>query len=280
MPVNKPRRLGNFAPMSAKYWTDSALMEAGEKAEVLYARVISFCVDQRSDGFVSDIQLQRMVGHGMKDVMKRAQSLASTPTSDGDTLWSRDEERHGYWVTAWLRWNKSVDEIDALREKDTARKGSRSPDPDGPNRGGGSESERNPNGIQPESDGNPTPKTRQDKTDTGTRQEEDSTAPDGADLFAEFWAAYPRKVGRAAAEKAWPKAIKTLEPDRLIKAAGYWAGLWTNARTEKQFIPHPATWLNGKRWDDEPPAPKLQAVSGGYVPFRNPTDPAEYFEDL
>jgi len=279
MPVNKPRRLGNFAPMSAKYWTDSALMEAGEKAEVLYARVMSFCVDQRSDGFVSDIQLLRMVGHGMKDVIKRAQSLASTRTSDGDTLWARDDERQGYWVTAWLRWNKSVDEIDALREKDAARKGNRPPDPDGPGRGGSSDSDGNPSGIQSEPKGNPTPKTRQDKTDTGTRQEE-TPAPDGTDLFEAFWSAYPKKVGKADAKKAWPKACKRLDAERLVKAAGYWAGLWANARIEKKFILHPATWLNGQRWDDEPPVPKLQAVSGGYVPFQNPTDPADYYEDL
>jgi hypothetical protein len=279
MSVNKPRRLGNFAPMSAKYWTDSALMQAGEKAEVLYARVMSFCVDQRSDGFVSDIQLLRMVGHGMKDVMKRAQSLASTPTSDGDTLWSRDDERQGYWVTAWLRWNKSVDEIDALREKDAARKGNRPPDSDGPGHGRGSESGGNPDGIQSDSKGSPGPKTRQDKTTTTQGQHKD-TAPDGGALFEAFWSAYPRRVGKAAAEKAWPKACKKLEGDRLVKAAGYWAGLWANARIEKQFIPYPATWLNGQRWDDEPPTPKLQAVSGGYVPFQNPVNPDEYYEEL
>jgi hypothetical protein len=275
MPVNKPRRLGNFAPMSAKYWTDSALMQAGEKAEVLYARVMSFCVDQRSDGFVSDIQLLRMVGHGMKDVMKRAQSLASTRTSDGDTLWARDDERQGYWVTAWLRWNKSAAEIDALREKDTARKGNRPPKPDGPDGGSSLDSDGNPNGIQSEANGSPSPKTRQDKTDTGTRQEE-TPAPDGADLFAEFWAAYPRKVGRAAAEKAWPKAIKKLDPERLIKAAAYWAGLWEQCRTEKQFIPHPATWLNGQRWDDEPPMRK----ASGYTAYQDPEDLSGYYEDL
>lgn len=272
MPVNKPRRLGNFAPLSAKYWTDSALMEAGERAEVLYARVLSFCVDQRSDGFVSDIQLQRMVGHGMRDVVARSQTLASTSTGDGDSLWLRDDERGGYWVTAWLRWNKSVDEIDALREKDSARKGKQLPDPDGPTSGGSTDSKGNPDGIQSESDGTPSAKTRQDKADT--RQEQ------GNVLFEDFWTAYPRKVGRAAAEKAWPKACKQLDAERLVKAAGYWAGLWQHAKTDKQFIPHPATWLNGKRWDDEPPVPKLQAVSGGYVPFQNPANHDDYYEDL
>lgn len=114
----------------------------------------------------------------------------------------------------------------------------------------------------------------------GEGEKHSATPASQPDLFDAFWDAYPRKVGKAAAEKAWPKAVKKLDAERLVKAAGYWAGLWQHAKTDKQFIPHPATWLNGKRWDDEPPVPKLQAVSGGYVPFQNPANHDDYYEDL
>jgi hypothetical protein len=76
--------------------------------------------------------------------------------------------------------------------------------------------------------------------------------------FEEFWSAYPRKVSKATARKAWPKACKKLEAPRLVKAASYWAGLWQQAGTEAQFIPYPATWLNGERWSDEPPLSRGQ----------------------
>jgi hypothetical protein len=67
-----------------------------------------------------------------------------------------------------------------------------------------------------------------------------------------FWPAYPRKVGREAALKAFVK----LKPDAglldvMLKALAKQASSeqW---RKDKQFIPHAATWINGKRWQDEP----------------------------
>lgn len=70
------------------------------------------------------------------------------------------------------------------------------------------------------------------------------------DHFDNFWSAYPRKVSRAAAEKVFIKLkvdetlfqlmISSLENQKLSKQ-------WQ----DKQFIPHPATWLNQKRWEDE-----------------------------
>lgn len=71
-------------------------------------------------------------------------------------------------------------------------------------------------------------------------------------LFARFWEAYPRKVAKAEAEKAWKK----LKPDEdllcvmlnAIDAAKQSQG-WQEAGG--RFIPHPATWLNQRRWEDE-----------------------------
>lgn len=104
-----------------------------------------------------------------------------------------------------------------------------------------------------------------------------------ADLFDDFWAAYPRKDGKLAARKAWPKAAKKLDQGRLVKAAAYWTTLWQGAGTSREHIPHASTWLNGERWNDEPPTPArghLRAVSGGHTPYRNPTDQSAYDEDL
>lgn len=77
--------------------------------------------------------------------------------------------------------------------------------------------------------------------------------------FAEFWSAWPRKVGKAQAEKAWSK----LHPsDDLVTAI--LRAIAAQSRSPQwlkdggQFIPHPATWLNGKRWEDETDA-KTQA---------------------
>jgi hypothetical protein len=100
-----------------------------------------------------------------------------------------------------------------------------------------------------------------------------------AAAFDTFWAAYPRKVGKDAARRAWGKVTRRTDPAVILAGlAGYPFDL-----SRSQFIPHPATWLNGGRWEDDPAAvngPREEArnVSGGGYrpPYRNPdpTDPA------
>jgi hypothetical protein len=76
--------------------------------------------------------------------------------------------------------------------------------------------------------------------------------------FSDFWKAYPRKVGKGAARKAWIKAKGRPPLDKLLaavesqKAAGH---LPIAPVGGKWFCPHPATWLNQGRWDDEPQLP-------------------------
>lgn len=116
MAVNKVRRNGSYAPLSAHYYKDDALAEAGERAELLFVRGLAFCADVLSDGFISDIQLTRFVGVGMTDATKRAKKLADVG------VWIRDDERGGYVVRSWDKWNQSLDEIKEKQRKDAERK--------------------------------------------------------------------------------------------------------------------------------------------------------------
>ena len=63
--------------------------------------------------------------------------------------------------------------------------------------------------------------------------------------FNDFWALYPRHEAGPKAENAW-KRIPKKEHEKIR------ADLETRQWPEKQFIPLPATYLNGKRWLDEP----------------------------
>lgn len=86
---------------------------------------------------------------------------------------------------------------------------------------------------------------------------EDITCPpkaeiDPVEMFSRFWKLYPRKVGKEKALKAWGKLKLTAALYDLITAAlakHVQQKSWT--RDGGQFIPHAATWLNGKRWEDE-----------------------------
>lgn len=83
--------------------------------------------------------------------------------------------------------------------------------------------------------------------------------------FERFWSAYPRHVNKQAALKAFKKInpddavmeIILRELERQKKSAQ-----WT--KDGGQFIPHPATWLNGSRWEDELPAETKAVTAQNY----------------
>ena len=70
--------------------------------------------------------------------------------------------------------------------------------------------------------------------------------------FDEFWSAYPKKKAKEAARKAWVK----LKPDEtlgkeIIQAVTDSAKTKDWIKENGKYIPYPATYLNGKRWEDE-----------------------------
>ena len=50
------------------------------------------------------------------------------------------------------------------------------------------------------------------------------------------------------------KAVKAADPDAIVAGVDNANAVWTAERTEARFIPHPATWLNQGRWQDEQPS--------------------------
>lgn len=73
--------------------------------------------------------------------------------------------------------------------------------------------------------------------------------PDG---FAEFYAAYPKKEGRPLAAKAFAKVSAPLAD--LMAALEWQCKSHKWLKDGGQFIPLPASWLNGERWKDEKPS--------------------------
>ena len=69
-----------------------------------------------------------------------------------------------------------------------------------------------------------------------------------------FWDHYPIKVGKAAAKKAWDKAIKIEKPDVIIQGAVRYA---SDPNRHPSFTAHAATWLNAHRWNDSLLPPRV-----------------------
>jgi 2'-5' RNA ligase len=72
------------------------------------------------------------------------------------------------------------------------------------------------------------------------------------DDFNTFWALYPKKVAKADARKAWLQT-KDIRPELTNLLNAVKAACKTEAwmKDGGKYIPHPATWLRGERWDDE-----------------------------
>ena len=70
--------------------------------------------------------------------------------------------------------------------------------------------------------------------------------------FEDFYAAYPRHVGKEAARRAFEKAVKAGTPAAdIVEGARRYAAATAAAGTETRYIAHPATWLNAGRWNDD-----------------------------
>lgn len=83
-------------------------------------------------------------------------------------------------------------------------------------------------------------------------KEKSKTENKQQEYFSIFWASYPKKVGKGAAEKSWKKIKPTKDLlEKMLNAieTAKQSRQWN--KDNGQYIPNPATWLNQKRWEDE-----------------------------
>lgn len=125
---------------------------------------------------------------------------------------------------------------------------------------------RNPIQSNPIRNPNPNPNP--------TRAREKDTLTD--DGFDSFWKEYPNRVAKQDAVKAWKKL--KVDPELLEKimtGLSRWKASDEWSRDGGRYIPHPASWLNGKRWEDEV-KPKADVPRQAPAPIR--VMPANNFE--
>ena len=89
-------------------------------------------------------------------------------------------------------------------------------------------------------------------TDTVIKEKEKEKESPLVKRFELFWSAYPKRVDKGAAWKAFEK----LHPsqallDEMIKAINLQKESYQWKREDGQYIPYPSTWLNQSRWEDD-----------------------------
>lgn len=102
----------------------------------------------------------------------------------------------------------------------------------------------------PHADGKASDTPTNTKTETNTKTALSAPLAPVPDSAEAVYSYYPKKVGKPAALRAIRKALRDEPFDDLVKKTIMFAGLWVDA--DMQFCPHPATWFNQQRYNDDP----------------------------
>lgn len=105
----------------------------------------------------------------------------------------------------------------------------------------------------------PEPQTRQLKPPSS------AASPPTVDGFDDFWEAYPKKVNKAEAERAWRRVARKTDPAVIIAGSQRMRDD-PNLPVDRTKIPNPATWLNGERWNNPPYDPPLYVTGSPKSP--------------
>lgn len=84
------------------------------------------------------------------------------------------------------------------------------------------------------------------------RNKRGAKSGNGLEAFESFWSCYPRKIGKLAAKKSWDRISPDIDMTKRIMSSvedQKQSEMWK--KEQGRFIPHPSTWLNQGRWDDE-----------------------------
>lgn len=247
---------------------------ATKGARALWTTSLSWCMDELTDGFVPKDMLRVLDG-----TPKEATNLVAVG------LW--DERKHGWKFHDWHEYQPDAGSIKAKKASQSvgAQLGNH-------RRWHAGKSVVVPgceycDGMPPETDVEP-PLTESEDAETesvdrsvdrrGNRIGSESPVPvpvpdthsethlgsnnlahspseRAASRFPEFWAIYPRKVGKQKALAKYLTAAKRVGEQTIIDGAVRLAN--DPNLPEKNFIPHPTTWLERDGWEDEPLPPRL-----------------------
>lgn len=91
--------------------------------------------------------------------------------------------------------------------------------------------------------------------------------PDPLPDFADFWLLYPRRVAKKDAAKVWARLTAEQQVAALVACVA-WRVTWS--RKDVEYLPYPASWLNGERWEDELPASNVPAHASHVIAAPGP----------
>lgn len=216
------RRDRIWVPIDVHFWDSPQVARSGVLAGVLYQRLLCYSMTYHTDGLVPVECVEAMPQGDQLPALLRVELIAM----DGDDVRILD----------WEKWHKIAAaraaklEADRVRiaEKRRAAKDAISVE------------------VQEEQVQDIDIATSRD-IDTDSRTTVARHRDDSASTFAEFWASYPLKVGKRAAQSAYLKALKRADAPTILAGLVRVRPSW-----DPRYTPHATTWLNRDGWEDDP----------------------------
>jgi len=211
------------------FWSHPKVMQLPASAVGLWVRSGSYSAQHLTDGFLAD---------GMVSILGGTEDDATTLVFAG--LWKR--VRGGYRFHDWDVYQQSREAVLNRRASESERKRKY--------RAGKTKDSANGPAARPS--GTPAGQyAGRDKSNPNqTKPKEHMLTATAASEFDKFWQAYPRRVGKQAALKAFIREAKATNPAEIIAGAQRLAD--DPNLPDITFVPHPATWLSRACWLDEP----------------------------
>lgn len=221
-----------WVKLHGRYYGDPKVMALPDAdTEVLFVRSLAYAGDQETGGFIPEHAVRALTRVRRSGVLVRA--LVKTG------LWTAVSG--GWQITRWDVWQADHDVLAKRRHVDRERQRRKRA------------AERSNMSRDTSSDSHVTVRHREKEKELppvaphGGRSVGYETDPD----FVRFWEIYPRKVAKPAAFKAWRTQVsRGVDPTLIQLAARRYAE--DRRGQDPKFTAHPATWLNGERFNDQP----------------------------
>lgn len=261
--------MARIRTIKPEFWASEQVMECSTSARLLFVGMWNFC-DDGGNHPASFKTLKAEVFPGDDITADAVQSMVGELIENGLVVEYEAAGKQYLHVTGWFhqKIDKPTIKHPAYKEPEIRQSISdvstdvQSPFDDH------STTTRRPldDSSPPEGKGREGSKPSSSSADLFTAKTE-SASPVGsagcaAKGFAEFWAAYPKKVGKGDAERKW----KTQKPPLadVLTAVKRQSGSEQWRKEGGQFIPNPATWLHQRRWEDEPSVHPPGSATTGY----------------
>lgn len=238
----------NWVKLAFRFYADPKVAALpNEATELMFVRGLARAGEEQKAGFIPESALPELARR------RRYAACASALVAAG--LWSRVDG--GYQVTRWADWQDGLDALSRRRAADRERQRRR--------RSADTSTDLSRDNGHLSRDGPPVSRDMS-RDVTLTEEEKDKELPpsspprgrrrrtdyDSDPGFLAFWAAYPRKVNKPAGFRAWLAALnRGAKPDLVIAALTRYAA--ARQGQDHRFTAHPASWLNGERYNDQEP---------------------------